>query len=103
MVLYRIDRPQLNGVTFKLDTHAHFAAGVDSTHFQETTLHPSCQGRRTEAKKEVTCGSLQLKPITPLLKLGGLHALLLPVGVDHMEGCLPLFKGYPILVPKTRC
>jgi hypothetical protein len=46
--------------------------------------------------KEVPRGSWHLKPITPLLKRGGFHALLLLIGLTL------LLKAYPILEPKTR-
>ena len=46
--------------------------------------------------KEVPRGSRKLKPITPLLKRGGFHVLLLLIGLTL------LLKAYPILEPKTR-
>jgi hypothetical protein len=53
---------------------------------------------RTKAKKEVVRWSFQLKSITPRLKLGGLHALLLPGRADHVKDETPLLKEYPIPV-----
>jgi hypothetical protein len=46
--------------------------------------------------KEIPRGSWKLKSITPLLKCGGFHALLLLIGLTL------LLKAYPILEPKTR-
>src|SRR2546425_2115085 len=77
IVLHRIDGPQFHQMAFKLDTHAHFSAGIGSADIQETPLDSASRRRRTKAKEEVTRGSRKLKPITPLLKGKGLHALLL--------------------------
>ncbi len=44
---------------------------------QETPLDSASRRRRTKASEEVTRGSRKLKPITPLLKGKGFHALLL--------------------------
>src|SRR6266446_5936545 len=77
VVLHRVDGPQFHGMAFKLDTHAHFPAGVSSADIQETPLDSASRRRRTKANEEVTDDSRKLKPITPLFKGKGLHALLL--------------------------
>src|SRR5258708_27266374 len=71
IILHRVDGPQFNCMAFKLDTHAHFSAGVGSADVKETPLDASRRRRRTKANEEVTCGSRKLKPITPLLKSKG--------------------------------
>jgi hypothetical protein len=38
-----------------------------------------------KANKEVASGYGKLKPLTPVLKCGGLHAPLLSIGLDRME------------------
>jgi hypothetical protein len=86
IVLHGVDGPQFHRMAFKLDTHAHFPAGKCSTHIEETSLDPASRRRRTEMSKEVPRGSRKLKPITPLLKRGGFHGLLLPIGFNQM-GC----------------
>jgi hypothetical protein len=83
-------------MTLKLDRDAHFPAGERATRIEETALDPAGRRRSTKMSKEVTCGSGKLKPSTPLLKCGGFHALLLPIGLTL------LLKAYPILEPKTR-
>jgi len=66
-------------MTFKLDAHAHFAAGVGSTDIQETPLDPPSRRRRTKTNKEVAGGYGELKPLTPeVLAIGLQDALPLP-------------------------
>src|ERR1700740_3372718 len=87
IVLHRINGPQFHRMAFKLDRDAHFPAGEGATHIEETALDPARRRRSTKMSKEVPCGSWHLKPSTPLLKRGGFHALLLPIGLDQMK-CL---------------
>src|SRR5271165_1680448 len=90
IVLHGVDGPQFHGMAFKLDVHAHFPAGERATHIEETALDPAGRRRRTKMSKEVTRGSRKLKPITPLLKRGGFHALLLLIALTL------LLKAYPV-------
>jgi hypothetical protein len=86
IVLHGVDGPQFHRMAFKLDRDAHFPAGERSAHLEETALDPARRRRSTKLSKEVTRDSWKLQPITPLLKRGGFHALLLPIGIDQM-GC----------------
>src|ERR1700730_10626154 len=95
IVLHRINGPQFHRMAFKLDRDAHFPAGERAAHIEETALDPAHRRRSTKANEEVTRDSWMLKPITPLLKRGGFHALLLLIGLTL------LLQAYPILEPTT--
>ena len=95
IVLHAVDGTQSHPMAFKLDRDAHFAAGERATHIEETPLDPARRRSSTQMSKEITRDSWNLVPITPLLKRGGFHALLLLIGLTL------LLKAYPILEPKT--
>src|SRR6266487_2742048 len=96
IVLHGVNGPQFHRMAFKLDRDAYFPTGKRATHIEETALDPARRRRSTKMSKEVTRGGWKLKPITPLLKRGGFHALLLLIALTL------LLKAYPILEPKTR-
>ncbi len=84
IVFHHVDGPQFHGMTFKLDRDAHLAAGVGSTHIQETPLDATSGRRSTNAQQEVPRGRRKLKPITPLRVSKGLHApLFLMRSIPH--------------------
>src|SRR2546423_8177969 len=60
-------------MTFKLDAHAHFAAGVGSTDIQVTPLDQPSRRGRTKTNKEVAGGYGVLKQLIPQVLGNGLH------------------------------
>jgi hypothetical protein len=77
------------------DGLANWRTGERATHIEETALDPARRRRSTKVSKEITRDSWNLVPITPLLKRGGFHALLLFIALTL------LLKAYPILESKT--
>ena len=73
VVLHRVDGPEFDLVTFKLDGRAHFATRIAAADVVGTALYTPCWGGRTQARNQVTGCGRQLETLTPLLKLRGLQ------------------------------